>query len=280
MLDRAPCHQRPTCPATSLVTRPGSAALRPLLLFTFALVVSFLAACQAKVNPVNPGDTQDLSFPSGSMSCPPGTKCANAAQVCCPGEDCVDTTTNPNHCGGCGKSCGSGEVCDQSQCKCSGTDKVCSSGTSCCPQNGGCVNLDTDPRNCGSCGKTCSNNETCKGGGCTCSASGIVCPINQLCCSTGCVDTQSDANNCGTCGKKCKMGCIKGVCGEECSPSCQAGETCCSSKCANLLNDAKNCGVCGKDCGMFLGFPVPCLFGICAGSGQDGGVQDMSMPRG
>lgn len=240
------------------------------------------AGCQAQVTKVPPGGEQDLSLPGGATNCQ-GIKCLSTTMVCCPGEDCVDTTNNPNHCGACGKSCNSGEICDNSRCVCSVGNMVCNNGTSCCPGSGGCVNLGMDPRNCGTCGKVCSNNETCKNGGCVCGNTGIVCPVNQTCCGAGCVDMQTDSNNCGTCGKKCKESCKNGSCTEECNPMCAVGETCCSSKCVNLRaipGDPMNCGTCGKVCKPFLGFPPSCNLGICSGEGQDGGMNaDMSVPK-
>lgn len=239
-------------------------------LLSLALLV-VLVGCQAQVAKVPPGQDQDLALPGGATTCQ-GVKCLSPSMVCCPGEDCVDTTNNPNHCGACGKSCNSGELCDNSRCVCSVGGQVCPNGTTCCPQNGGCVNLSMDPRNCGTCGKVCSNNETCKNGGCVCGNTGIVCPINQTCCGSGCIDLQNDANNCGVCGKKCKQQCKNGACTEECNPPCQAPNICCNSVCTNPLNDAMNCNMCGKVCPPFLGFPGSCLFGICAGQGQDGGM--------
>ena len=82
------------------------------------------AGCQAQVTKVPPGGEQDLSLPGGATNCQ-GIKCLSTTMVCCPGEDCVDTTNNPNHCGACGKSCNSGEICDNSRCVCSVGNMVC-----------------------------------------------------------------------------------------------------------------------------------------------------------
>jgi hypothetical protein len=40
----------------------------------------------------------------------------------------------------------------------------------------------------------------------------------------------------------------------------------------NLLNDRDNCGRCTNACKDLLGFPLPCLFGICAGMKFDMGT--------
>lgn len=60
--------------------------------------------------------------------------------------DCVDTTRDPNNCGGCGISCGGGNVCSNGVC--------CPAGHIAC--NGQCVNPNADANNCGVCGTVCS----------------------------------------------------------------------------------------------------------------------------
>ena len=43
------------------------------------------------------------------MSCPVG-------QIACPGGNCVDTSTDPRNCGGCGNSCAIGQACTAGMC--------------------------------------------------------------------------------------------------------------------------------------------------------------------
>jgi hypothetical protein len=54
------------------------------------------------------GDDWNLTAPSSAGEfCPRAGKC---------GTECVDQSSNPSHCGGCGISCGSGQICREGQC--------------------------------------------------------------------------------------------------------------------------------------------------------------------
>lgn len=70
---------------------------------------------------------------------------------------CVDVSSNPDNCGGCGKSCGQGNACQSGQCACSPSLTKC---------EGSCVDLKSDENNCGQCGNQCDNDQQCKGGDC------------------------------------------------------------------------------------------------------------------
>ncbi|EGE04745.1 PE-PGRS family protein [Trichophyton equinum CBS 127.97] len=133
------------------------------------------------------------------------------------------------NCGGCGKACSNGNICDDSRCVCPVGSVNCS---------GACKNLKSDNLNCGACGKACDNGQTCVDGVCAC-------PSGSTSCSGACKNLQTDIANCGTCGKACAPGqtCQNGQC--ECPP----GSTLCSGTCKNLLNDNNNCGTCGVVCG-------------------------------
>jgi hypothetical protein len=73
------------------------------------------------------------------IACPPGAACINGlcnglaecgpghqgsycnvdaglSFLCCPGVGCIDTSSDPQNCGGCNAACGAGEICDAGQC--------------------------------------------------------------------------------------------------------------------------------------------------------------------
>lgn len=93
---------------------------------------------------------------------PHGAACASHLEcvsgTCC-GGSCVDTSTNPNHCGGCGSDCWSNG---------SGYGSSCFNGA-CCEYCDGseCVDLLTNRDHCGYCWSPCSTDEECVGGACT-----------------------------------------------------------------------------------------------------------------
>jgi hypothetical protein len=65
----------------------------------------------------------------------------------------VDTRTDSQNCGGCGKKCadvdGGSQTCRDGQCKLD-----CDPGLSQC--GGSCINTASDENNCGGCGKKCN----------------------------------------------------------------------------------------------------------------------------
>jgi len=88
------------------------------------------------------------------MSCPVG-------QIACPGGNCVDTSTDPRNCGGCGNSCAIGQACTAGAC----VTLSCPAGQSLC--SGRCIDTSTDIRNCGTCGNSCAIGQACTAGMCT-----------------------------------------------------------------------------------------------------------------
>ncbi len=115
------------------------------------------------------------------------------------GRDCVDTTTDPNNCGGCGVVVMNG-VCVDGRPGCSGGRQACGSE---------CVNTNTDPRHCGGCNQAINSREmTCVGGLPRCGSS------NQTPCGNECVYTDSDRDHCGACNQTCNADCDEGRCGE------------------------------------------------------------------
>lgn len=71
------------------------------------------------------------------------------------GGACVDTSSDPSHCGACYTPCPPGFVCQGGGCACPGSLTEC---------YGACVDLSSDPANCGTCGAMCST--ACQNGQC------------------------------------------------------------------------------------------------------------------
>jgi len=103
-----------------------------------------------------------------SLSSKPGDAGADTGPVGCAGglmscgTTCVDTNTDPQNCGGCGKAC-SGQPCSGGKCV-----AMCPTTTTNC--SGSCIDTKTDANNCGACGKACAAGEVCTDGACACGA--------------------------------------------------------------------------------------------------------------
>ena len=130
-------------------------------------------------------------------ACSTKRPCCRETRTTCCNELCVDTRTNRNHCGQCGRVCRRGSYCSRSKCCPDGT--VNRNGL-CCPFThvnckGECVNLQSDRNNCGSCGQKCADNSICSKGKC--------CTNGKINCSGVCVNLRTNPDNCGQCGKRC-----------------------------------------------------------------------------
>jgi hypothetical protein len=216
--------------------------------------------------------------------------CAQSGFTSCSGIGCVDTTSSPFACGGCGIKCLSSEICCGGVCVSSSSITNCfSCGVTCigampaCCQ-GICVDLDNSSTNCGSCLVACPTGSGCCGGVCTdtttstnCGGCGISCGPNQVCtngtcvsgCETGstlcpphtgvCTAILTDNFNCGGCGTNCAPGtfCVNGMCSG--SDVCENGWIFCpvSGGCV-AGKENNNCGTCGTVC------PNYCNQGACA----------------
>lgn len=132
---------------------------------------------------------------AGSCECP-------AANTC--GSECVDTETDPNHCGGCFAACPTAAACSGGTCECQGTLTACGSI---------CADTTSNPLHCGGCNQVCPSGGQCVNSGCVCPAS------TPTVCSGQCVDTDTDEAHCGSCGNACTFGqCNNGQC-----PVCAPG---------------------------------------------------------
>jgi len=186
-------------------------------------------------------------------ACPDTAVCEDAKCVCpgteivC-GDQCVDTDTDQDNCGGCGLPCIGGA--------CTGGVCVCPEGKTNC--HGTCADLDTDKQHCGSCNVACSDAEICglppdvvgaagAGGGGS-GGEGVhecVCPPEREDCSGVCADLTSDMNHCGDCDTACPGDKICSASACVCTPGT---EDCGGGVCANLSSDKDHCGDCDTAC--------------------------------
>src|SRR6185312_7614697 len=198
-----------------------------------------LAACNG-----DNGSGQDASTADNTVSCASNlTMCAGS---------CADLKADPANCGGCGKTCKSGEVCNAGQCS-----LTCGGGAFKC--DAGCTDLLGDTNNCGGCGVKCPSGHVCNDGGCSlsCQTGYNACPDDGG--TLFCTNPQSNDFNCGQCGTVCGAGtrCEGGICGV----TCQDGLSICSvmidagdggqtsvDRCTDLAVDPNNCGGCGNVC--------------------------------
>lgn len=98
------------------------------------------------------------------ISCPAALPTSCSEDITIPIEErCVDLTSDPNNCGGCGNVCDSGECAEG---VCVPVSDECEEGEIVC--DGTCVASCCDNNNCGGCGIVCTNGETCFEGVCDC----------------------------------------------------------------------------------------------------------------
>ena len=174
----------------------------PLVLLALAL-----ASCTPEALPPE-GCTNDVECADGE-SCVDGA-CVADLDACAPllacGAACVDPTSDPANCGGCGLACEEGRGCVHSACCPAEAPAVC---------EGACVDVGSDPSHCGGCGLACGASQTCQGG--TCCAEGLTA------CGAACVDLARDPSACGSCDVRCPEGaaCPAGAC-EACPPRPEA----------------------------------------------------------
>ena len=209
--------------------------IRPATVGTFELTVlvaaaAMLAACGSTVTYLEGDGGGDGGGGGGSGAAPP---CAPPT-IGCDGA-CVDPSSDPQHCGSCGVSCGPAQVCSNFAC-----GNACAPGLSNC--DGACVDTLHDPANCGSCGFSCTPPNSCLDGSCI---NVPPCPPPLSPCWDLCVDLLDDPFNCGGCGIVCGSDstCVAGECSSSCGPLTPCGDIC-----VDVLNDPNHCGGCNIQC--------------------------------
>jgi N-acetylneuraminic acid mutarotase len=188
---------------------------------------------------------------------------------------CVDTDSNPQHCGACDSPVDANQQCVDGS-------PECLVGYGDCTGEAGCeTDLQSDPTHCGACDKACMPGAVCASGVCVCAPSmpndcGNAC--QECCTAQDCSDGDactSESCNDGICelsarcaggglccaGQGCYECCGDADCadGEVCSgnqcmmPNCDAGEILCDGSCVDPVHDPSHCGGCGNDCGLGRG---------------------------
>jgi alpha-tubulin suppressor-like RCC1 family protein len=215
-------------------------------------------------------------------ACEPGFRCAGPVAGCardCPADRpadcdgaCVDTETDPAHCGACGRRCAvprATAACRSGACGIA----ACDPGYGHCNADltDGCeTDLNTSLDHCGGCGDRCLRANAapaCIGGTCrigACNAGWGNCDDTD---ANGCeTDVTSSNDHCGRCGNRCSPpnaagACAAGDCG---IGSCNPGYADCDGMAGNgceaeLARDTANCGACGNGCAP----GTECVDGVC-----------------
>lgn len=147
------------------------------------------------------GTSSDPTAASGSGSATASGTADETGPGCetCGGADCIDTNTDPAHCGACDSPCPPGISCSEGTC-------ACPMGTMSC--GGVCVDVNADGMHCGGCDQPCEGDTVCLDGACSMSCGALAL------CGGGCVDTDTSALHCGGCDQPCPAGatCDGGSC--------------------------------------------------------------------
>lgn len=189
----------------------------------------------------------------------------SAGETLCSDGMCVDTTSDPANCGGCGLRCPTqtpGVGCRMGRCAvtCLGdaTHDDCNARVA-----DGCeADLTTDPSNCGACGHACPVDSTCLMGHCQCRPG-----LTE--CHGDCVDTSRDVSACGVCDNACAghphaatVMCMAGTCHASCDPAYADCNGSASDGCeVNTQSDVRNCGGCARACPD--PYRMTCVAGTC-----------------
>jgi Cys-rich repeat protein len=176
------------------------------------------------------GQCRDLQTDARSCgtcgnACPTGQLCDAGKCACRTGEtlcngQCVDTSSDPNHCGGCDltKACAVGQACLAGKCVDGGATACADPTPDACTValRTACVNQQTDPLHCGGClNSACAGNEVCVAGNC-----------QRYRAATGCNTCPCDATCAATVPQGTDVTCCAGPTASK-APVCVAGVTAC-----------------------------------------------------
>ena len=157
-----------------------------------------------------------------SGHCVGGSTCPGGLTLC--GEECVNVSADPRHCGGCNSACGAGEVCENSGCI-TWSD---------CRQNP-CPGFSYCDLNTGECKPGCAGDTQCPDYEfCDIATHNCACVQNYIRCDGVCL---TDVH---LCGGECVSDFSVDTCGDRCTP-CPADPQ------GTPICDGVNCGI---DCGL------------------------------
>lgn len=214
---------RPTCASSQRCCgrvcvdrqQPSGADGRPATADDPSSTFNNCGACGVKCDPER---ASSCSLRAGNAN----PQCACGEFPACQGSDvcamtssglrCLNTSTNPEHCGEIGNACAAGETCTGGVCGCGGAGP-CAEGEACC--GGTCTDVTSDAMHCGGCGMACgANAPNCVAGSCVCgtgpearvctapTAGGIFNPggdPGESCCDGACVPNDDDSCACSAC---------------------------------------------------------------------------------
>lgn len=218
----------------------------------------------------------------GAASCREG--CGAEAPTPCAGR-CVDTASDPDHCGGCDRACPDpmrpGAV---AACADGGCGFACAAGAGDCdgdPDNG-CETSVVSDESCGGCGRVCAPAAgvgRCDGGACEI----VACDPGFGDCNAdpadGCEARLTSSAHCGACDAPCARpggvaSCATGACE---LIGCAAGFADCNADpadgCERALSAVTSCGGCDALCDLPDAVEV-CVDGRCAIDGCEDGLGD------
>jgi hypothetical protein len=182
-----------------------------------------------------------------------GAECIEEYSVC--GSSCVDMTSDPDNCGGCGIECESG-MCADSVCvgglPDAGSDIIDASVADASMSFDAAQSFDGAPSPDGSPSIDAGLLDAFVP-----PPDSTVCTSPEVPCGNMCVDLDSDESHCGMCFDPCNMGdvCSSGVC---CTPPLVG----CGNQCVDLSSDPDNCGMCGTVCSSGICITDECLGGM------------------